>query len=225
LAKNSKRGVDYFLANSGGKTNSKNAGDQIGQFGNLCVMMSGGAKAYVFQVPDSAKQSVKDGVWTIEMEQTTVCVSLLGLEPPTKGGGGRGGHGGAAEAGDSLYTAKPSAGATRTGFALEVVEGAQRQHAALKVDKDAFVAGRVKVTDAGGKSLEVTYNKESDLPIVARDGEKREWEKECDLYKPVQGGNAPMSLGWKTGKLHVEAGGHVLDETVTADGKVTFTAK
>ena len=73
-----------------------------------------------------------------------------------------------------------------------------------------------------GRVLEMTYNTETDLPVLVRNGKARQWDKELGLYKPV-GAAGPVGLGWKTGTLEVRAGGHTFTQTVTKDGKVTFT--
>ena len=79
------------------------------------------------------------------------------------------------------------------------------------------------LTGIDGRKLTVTHNAESDLPIVVRDGQKRDWDR-YDLYRSV-GASSPMSLGWKKGTLRIEAGGHVFEQTVTPGGKVTFSEK
>jgi hypothetical protein len=59
-------------------------------------------------------------------------------------------------------------------------------------------------------------------PKVWRNGKFHDWDEHLSLYKPAVGGSAPASLGWKTRKLHVEAGGHTFDATLHKDGRYEF---
>lgn len=78
------------------------------------------------------------------------------------------------------------------------------------------------LTGSDGRKLEVTYNKDTDLPQVVRNGVARQWDKEFDLYKPI-GSTAPVSLGWKKGTLRVEASGEVFTQTLDEQRQVKFT--
>jgi hypothetical protein len=219
LADNAKRGVDYFLANSGKKVNSKNAGDQIGQLENLCVFLNGRGQPFIFQVPDTAKQSVEGEVWFVELEKTYLAVRLINLNAPAKTGGIK-------HKGDSYYTAAAKGGGL-SGFTLIIGEAPQYRSFAdfkaavakssTKVDGDA-----VTLADGAGKTLAVTYNRQNDLPKVVRNGQARDWTKEFDCYRPAAG-DGPVSLGWKTGTLTIKAGGQTFTQSVDPKtGKVSL---
>jgi len=223
LAYNTARSVDYFLANSGRKINSKNGGDQIAQYRNLCVFLNGRGQQFMFQIPDSAKQSTEDGVVFIEMERTYLAlrpINIGGLEK--QGGGGRGGP----PAGDGYYVAKGGGGVT--GFALEIGEESVHKDigafkAAVKAKSKLTLDGdKAKLVGTDGRVLEVTYNRENDLPVVMRDGKPRDWSKEFDMYKAVDvaEGDAPLMQGWKKGELRINAAGQRFTQTIDKDGKV-----
>jgi hypothetical protein len=101
------------------------------------------------------------------------------------------------------------------GFALEVGElGTHGSYAAFKqavmsrsqLQTSGLVNGSIHLTGMTGDRLRLTHNPNNDLPIVSRNGDRYDWQQSRDLYKPAEG-NFPISLGWKTGKLRIEAGG------------------
>ena len=220
LAKNTQRGVDYFLANTGKKLNSKNAGDQIAQYRNLCVFLNGKGNAFSFQVPESTKRTFDHGIWFIQMEGATLAVRLISLAEPAKDGPAPKGKD------DSIYSAKSTGGAL-SGFALEIATPAEAR------DLPAFIkniqsAGKLELAGdhvtflgSNGNKLEVTFNRQNDLPQVTRDGIARDWNKQLAMYQPVDS-DGPVVQGWKTGSLTIKAAGHTFVESVDKDGKVTF---
>ncbi|MEH2461157.1 hypothetical protein [Nostoc sp.] len=46
------------------------------------------------------------------------------------------------------------------------------------------------------------------LPKVWRNGRYHDWQKHFAVYQSVDGNKIPVDLGWKEGKLRVEAGGY-----------------
>ncbi len=221
LAWNTKRGVDYFLANSGKKMNSKNELDEIAQYRNLCIFLNGGGQGFGMQIADTATQSSEDGVWFIEMEKTYLAIRPINLGPPAKQAGGRG------PAGDSAYFAA-AAGKGLTGFALEAGEQSAYKSmagfkAAIKAKSKLEQDGEhFTLTGADGRKLESTFNRKNELPLVMRDGKSRDWTKEFDMYKPADG-QGPITQGWKTGSMKLNAGGQTFTESIDENGKVTFS--
>jgi YD repeat-containing protein len=67
----------------------------------------------------------------------------------------------------------------------------------------AKVAGnRAEFTAASGARVALTWDGQAKLPAVERDGQPHDWEKHRALWQ-----NGPVTLGWKEGRLVVEAGG------------------
>jgi hypothetical protein len=61
------------------------------------------------------------------------------------------------------------------------------------------------------------------MPKVFRDGVARDLGPDTwAMWRPADGGVAPVSLGWKRGVLHVEAGGKTFDAELARDGRYTF---
>lgn len=226
--------VQYVLLNSGRKMNSKNAGDQVGQHGNLLVFLrrattAKGPAEIAFQLPAGVAPEIDGERWWIALERCWLCVHALNLAAPAgpvAQGGRKGG------AGDPLWIAKPQ-GEGFCGVAIEVGDaGAFADLAAFKAavaakgscDRAALAEGRVQLVGSDGRRLAVTWNAENDLPRVERDGVARDWTREFDLYRPTRG-EGPISLGWKQGALTVRAGGKIFTQTVTAEGAVTFTER
>ena len=225
LAYNSKTGVDYFLANSGKKLNSKNGGDQVAQYRNLCIWLrAGDGKEFRFQIPGWATVEDAGGVKHIKLEKTWIALRPVNLVWPQSGQ--KDGKSGA-----MLWTAKQGGGAV-AGFAVEI--GDEKSHGTYEKFKQAIATAsrlelgadqpKASLVGSDGRKLEMIYNKSSDLPGVVRDGKPRQWDKELDLYKPAEG-DAPISLGWKQGTLRIEAAGQTFAQTVAEDGKVTFEVK
>lgn len=219
LSHHDTRGVEYFLA--GSKLNGKMAGEQMGQYRNLCVFLTKHGKVN-FQWPKAAQVQYDEGVWWIGLEKSYLAVRPIALERPAPGSG-------KVDTADQIMSAN-GVGSGLRGFALET--GDRDQFKTMDdfrkavSGKGAFTfaadKGVATLTGSDGRKLEVTYNKETDFPQVVRDGIARQWDKEFDLYKPI-GSTAPVSLGWKKGTLRVEAGGEVFTQTLDEQRQVKFT--
>jgi hypothetical protein len=107
-------------------------------------------------------------------------------------------------------------GKNYAGFALEVGEekaaGSYEQFKAAieqksRLDLRALAAGKVTLQGADGKTLQLTYNPDYLLPVLERDGKWFDWSRHFALYDSQTADGAPISLGWKQGKLQVKAGG------------------
>jgi hypothetical protein len=114
-----------------------------------------------------------------------------------------------------------------TGFALEV--GELDTHGSYEAFKQTvlsrtqlqlggLVNGTVQLVDVNGDRLRLSHNPKTELPIVARNGVWYDWLKSRDLYQPVDG-SSPISLGWRTGKLRIEAGGLAFETNVFAENQ------
>ena len=229
LAYNAKDGVDYFLANSGKKLNSKNGRDQIAQYANLAIFLrAADNQPFMFQVPKGATVESSNGTWYIGMQKTYLALKLINLENPAETKNTDKGN----KASDQKFFAAKQTGGPVAGFALVVGEEGQYKNfadfkqqiaAGAKLDLAALADGKASLS-AGGKTLAMQYNKANDLPVVIRDGKQRNWAEEKDLYRTVLGEHL-VSLGWKDGTLKITAGGKTFTQTVTEDGKVSFEEK
>ncbi|MFP4056203.1 MAG: hypothetical protein ACLF0G_04975 [Candidatus Brocadiia bacterium] len=230
LAHNSQHGVDFFVAFTGKKWNTKRAGDQMGQYRNLVVWLRpADGTPFGFLAPRSAAARVADGTWFFELERTWLAVRPIGLQPYARQEAKK------FHRGYDDYVVARAESAERkapyVGFALEVGEAGAHPSAEAfrravktqgKLDLSALDEGKVVLTGTDGHTLAMSHNPDSDLPAVVRDGQPMAWGKHFELYRPI-GARGPIALGWREGTLRVEAGGEVFTQTVSPDGKVTFS--
>ncbi len=228
LAYNGKRGVDFVVMWTGKRYNTKRAGDQIGQYGNLCIHLRKDADSYSAMIPKSATVETEGGITFGKLEKTWIALRPVNLGE-LKVQGLKGKDAGTYKESQMLTAA--ASGNGLAGLAMEVGES-PTSYAAFKaavkskgkLDLSKLAQNEVELTGSDGRELLVTYNTENDLPTVCRDCKPRVWYHEQDLYKSV-GQDGPVNLGWKEGTLTVKAGGHTFTQTVTEDGKVTFSEK
>ncbi|MBE9127790.1 MULTISPECIES: hypothetical protein [unclassified Coleofasciculus] len=231
MAYNSQRGVDYFVANTGGDRvrPGKNPGDQIGQYRNgLLWLRPASDNSFFFQLPKTAKAEIEEGIWFFELEKTWLAVHPINLSfyvnvdiPDEK-------FAKFYSQEQTLKAITPRSG--YAGFALEV--GEPQSHGSYEAFKEAVKAksqldlsdsstGTVQFTGAMGNRLKLTHNSPNELPRLTRNGVEHDWFNHFELYKPSDG-KAPISLGWKTGTLRVEAEGSTFEATVGEDRKARF---
>lgn len=244
---NSKRGVDYFVANTGklGEHSVKNEGDQIAQYENLLIWLrpaDRGERTFYFQLPHSARREVAGGVWFAEMEKTYLAIRPIQLPAYTDYSlplvsdeiDKRTQQPKPNERGvlyqDEQFFETTAEGKGYAGFALEVGETSehgsfqafQRAIAAEgKLDTSRLAEGRATLTGTDGKTLAIRHNAENDLPEVLRDGAAWDYSDHQDVYRP-EGSSGPITQQWLSGTLTVEAAKHRFTCTVTADGNVTW---
>ncbi len=223
MAYNQERGVDYFVANTGGGwvKPGKNSGDQVGQYRNLVIWLRPASEQpFFFQLPKSANAEIEEGIWFFELEKTWLAIHPINLAPYTEVTIEK-------QKLAQLYSQEQTLKATTTGkgyagFALEV--GEQESHgsysafkqtikAKSQLDLSNLATGTVAFTGANGNRLQLTHNAKNELPILLRNGIKYDWLQQLELYHSSNRGK-PISLGWKTGKLRVEAGELVFEATV-----------
>ncbi len=230
---NARRGVDFLVVNTGGEWAGpgKRGGDQMAQLHNCAIWLRpvmDKPASFCFQVPKTVTRETEDGIWFLRFERTWVAIRPIGLGEPEA----------LAVAGKRvrLYVGQrtlkaPTRDGGYAGFAMEV--GEQQTHGAYadfkqkvasrgRIDLGGLAAGTAVLTSSAGATLKLTHDPDSDLPTVIRDGKPREWAKELDLDRPV-GASGPIALGWKTGSLRIEAGGHRFEQAITADGEVEHT--
>jgi hypothetical protein len=228
LAWNPDRGVDYVVAYSGGKYNTKRSGDQMGQYRDLLIYLRPADQPFGFMLPKTAEVETDGDVWFVKLAKTYLAIRPINLRRPerveAKGKTAK-------RYPDETWLKAEATGDGLAGFAMEVGEEPscggfkdfkRAVRAEGELDTGKLADGEVALVGTDGRRLTMRYNRESDLPVVLRDGERYRWMENFELYKPVDA-EGPVSLGWKEGTLEVRAAGCVFTQTVTADGKVTFS--
>ncbi|MDY7014328.1 MAG: hypothetical protein SVX43_12155, partial [Cyanobacteriota bacterium] len=228
MAYNSQRGVDFFVANTGGEgvRPGKNPGDRVGQFRNLLVWLRPANQSFSFQIPKAAKMEIEEGIWFFQLERTWLAVHPIQLMSYR-------------ELSDRAEEAKQrypeermlhaiAIGRGYAGFALEVGEAESHgSYARFKqtvkqnsqLNLDALDRGTVNFRGSNGNRLELTYNSDNELPFLKRNGRIYNPSQQFDLYETVLG-SPIVSLGWKQGTLQVNAGEKQFSTTVTQERTV-----
>ena len=227
MADNSQRGVDYFVANTGGKwvQPGKKPGDEIGQYRNLLIWLRpADGVPFFFQLPKTALIEREKGIWFLQLEKTWLAlypINLTESQPVTIPN----------PKFARRYSQEQTLKATTTGnnyagFALEVGEitsGGSYENFKDKVlrnnhlDLTKLEQGQVSLRDRKNRTLELIYNRRNLLPRLKRDGIVHNWSEHFHLYHNPESNNSPIALGWKQGHLQVKAGGLSWQMTVTKE--------
>ncbi len=231
MAYNSRRGVDYFVAstNKPGEHALKRTGDQIGQYRNLLIWLRPArpAETFYFQWPQSAAVQKLDDITFVKLEKTWLAIWPIRLEPlnPWQAEGKL-----AERYHHESFCAAATTGHSYAGFALQVGEEpadgsfeqfAARVTAGSKLTLTKLDKGEVTLISHQGHKLTLVHNRQNDLPHLFRHDQDHQWEKNFDIYKPLDA-DGPICLGWRRGTLRVTAGGQMFQCTVTVEGKVSF---
>jgi hypothetical protein len=238
VAQNSKRGADYVVANTDSILGQmfKREGDQVAQYRNLAIWLrpAAPAKTLYWQVPQTAKIEVRDGVTFLALENTWLAIRPINLgsmqtkspvdvvDPKKK-------EETAKAYGGEQILAFETTGDTYAGFAMEV--GEPQSHGSYdafvrdvlakgKLDVTKLKAGTATLTGVDGKTLSITHNDRNELPAVARDGKPVDFKQQTDVY------TSPfIAQKYLGGTLRVEAGGKVFEGTYDEKKGYTFTNK
>lgn len=216
MAYNSQRGVDYFVANTGGQwvRPGKNSGDQIGQYRNLLIWLRPASSTkFFFQLPQTAKAEIEEGIWFFKLEKTWLAIYPINLnsyQKVTINNKKLAKH----------YNQEETFAATNisnqyAGFALEV--GEKESHGDFNNFKDNILRksqlnlsdldkGIIELKGSNGARLQLTYNQNNLLPILVRNGIQHDWSGHFALYDSLNPNHEPISLGWKQGILKIQAG-------------------
>ncbi len=235
-------GLVDFLLTTGGTGNiavANAGGDRVGHYRNLVLYLNGSdPKApFRFAATRQLPHEIDRGVLFIRGDRTWVAIRPihLAIDPePVFTREALGLKKGRRQESDRpmvIHAAGDGAGAVR-GFAMELGEKATHgDYTAFKAKVlaksavetgDTDAAGRQKVTFTGSDGSTVALKLGEDLPQLWRNGVLHDWDRHRALYSPADGGRAPVSLGWKQRKLHVEAGGYAFDGEVTEKGRYRF---
>lgn len=207
LVDHPERGVDYVIPTTGklrnGVTNTA-GGDRIAQYrgGALYVNPKGDVPFHILG-PEDAKVVKAGEVRILDLDHTWVAFVPIDLE----WGGGA-----------SKLNGKGF------GFAMEV--GHRESHGDLNAFRKA-VTDQMEVT-RDGKGAMVRFSDGRTLALeddgtVLRDGEEHDWvDDHRFLWQPADGGDTPLSLGWKERRLTVEVDGYRFEAELREDGSYVF---
>jgi hypothetical protein len=211
LARNEDTGADYFIPSTGtgGPVTSSAGPDRIAQYRNLALWLNRESVPFQFFMQEPADAETRGDVLFLKFQKTWLAVHPLNLEwgewenlqaPDWR------------DTEEKLLRAHPTDGKLR-GFAVEVSDhGFHDSYEAFRtavLDTRPIEMNGDKVTFHGsrGHSVGMAYDP-SRRPTVFRNGNAHSWADHYSLYKPADGSNAPVSLGWKERTLHVRAGGY-----------------
>ncbi len=188
MVENSARGVDFFVANSGSKFNTKRSDDQVAQYQDKVIWLrptGAGISDFSFQLPDSAvlDRTSSPGVWYVKFadDETWIALRPINLSYSSAGDAG------SSYPEETKVTAGVS-GSDYFGFAMEVGEkgGSDGEFAdfaafrsaveAASLDTSNLASGDVTLHAADGTFLRSVYNTSNDLPEVYRNSpEAYDW--------------------------------------------------
>jgi hypothetical protein len=214
MAYNSMRGVDFFVANTGGSWvhPGKNNGDRVGQFENLLIWLRPATQTpFFFQLPKTAKAEVENGIWFFKLEKTWLAIRPINLNPyvgvtindrkygpiyrdeqTLRSTIGRGEY-----AGFALIVGEHETYGTYEEFKSEI---AQKSY----LDLAQLDRGQVQLQDPQGNTLQLTCEPDTLLPALIRNGKPFDWSENFALYNSESSDEAPIFLGWKQGILTIK---------------------
>ncbi len=228
MSKNTQRGVDYFVANTGLDylTAGKKPRDQIGQYQNILIWLhhqpqdSDYKPDLFWQLPKNTVKEIEDNIWFFQLENSWLAMFPLNLndyqladlekDKIYQKSKKRGSNYRYSE--EQVLQAK-NLGTNYFGFALIVGDETEYQDyssfkQAIKkrtnLDKSNLDKGEVTLISPQGKSLQLTYNQSNLLPKIIRDGNIHNWLDNLALYNSQNSDNIPIYLGWKEGKLSIK---------------------
>ncbi|AFY32905.1 hypothetical protein [Calothrix sp. PCC 7507] len=218
MAFNSRRGVDYLIAATGTDptkiSTSSVGGDNVAQYRNLVIWLNNKPLApFQFLLPKSAFWETHNGVTFIRYEKTWLALTPINLRIEginfiaTQKIQSR-------YPDDQILTATGTA-KTVAGFALEV--GEQETYGNWENFQQSVVSkSRLNIEQINKPEVEYqgVFGKVKlqyqgvGLPKVWRNGRHHDWRQHFAVYQSADGHQGPIDLGWKKGKLTVEAGGY-----------------
>ena len=232
LAENSRRGADTIIAFTSLDYNHSHAsatagGDRIAQCrGSAVWLNAAGGTRFHFFLPRSAEIVAEGRRTYVKLEKTWLALHWINAESAVRDDaatarvcGGR-----KPFPDDQVWTATGGEGAC--GFALEIGEPESHGDFASfrrsledksRLDLTRLGAGEAHFTSADGTRVGLRLVP-AGRPVVFRDGREHDWKSHWPLWA---GDRSPISLGWKTGDLRVDAGGQSFRGTLR-DGTYVF---
>ena len=77
-----------------------------------------------------------------------------------------------------------------------------------KINLQELNQGKLEVNNTKNKSFKYVYNKSNLLPILYRNNKLYNWQEHKDLYRTIAENRELINLGWKQGRLTINAGGY-----------------
>lgn len=202
MAFNLRRGVDYFIASSGGdadKISTSSVGNNaIAQYQNLAIWLNDKPAPFQFFLPKSAQVEILRGNLFIKLEKTWLVIAPINLEFGTVNSNLN------RYPDNQILTATSTSNST-SGFVLEV--GESESHHTWEEFKQSFLlSSKVKIDGAiaeyvSSKNTKLKLQHQGrELPKVWRNGHLHDWRSENEVYhsdKPL------IYQGWKSGNLNL----------------------
>jgi hypothetical protein len=209
LVDDARQGVHYIIPSTGklknGVTNTA-GGDRIVQYkGGALYLNRGGNVPFHILAPETANIVESGDIRILDLDHTWVAFIPVDLKW-TGGSSKLNGEG--------------------MGFAMEV--GNKASHGNLGNFQKA-VASKTKIQKQGS-DVAVVFSDGRSLALkndgtILRDGQVHDLAKDHrSLWQPVQGGDTPLSLGWKERKLVVSAGGYRFEAELKENGDYVFSS-
>ncbi len=229
MAYNSQRGVDYFVANSGGRlvNPGKKPGDQIGQYRNLLIWLRPPSKSnFNFQIPKNARVEVENNIWFFKLEKTWLAIHPINLKPYQEVINKKERY-----SQEKFFKAEKK-GENFYGFVLEV--GEKESHGTYQQFKnnikeksqlnlEKLTRGIINYQGSNQQTLQLIYNPVNLLPIIIRNGNLHQWSENFALYNSKTKDKSPIFLGYKEGKLQVKTGEYEFKTQVSNERKVVVS--
>ena len=229
MAYNSQRGVDYFVANTGGKLarQGKMPGDQIGQYRNLLIWLRPNSQSnFSFQIPKNAIAEIEDDLWFFKLEKTWLAIHPINLKPYQEVINNK------EKYAQERFLTTVIKDEKFYGFVLEV--GEKESHGTYqqfkeKVKKksqlnlEKLTRGIVNYRGSNQQSLQLIYNPVNLLPMIIRNGKLHQWSENFALYNSQTKDQSPIFLDYKEGKLQVKVGGYEFETQVSNERTVVVS--
>lgn len=219
-----KNGTEVFALSPDRKLNTKLKGSQIGQYKNLAIWMSDQReRPWHIYATEGLEMEEMGGVTFYKSDNAWLALRTHGvgdLTSTTMKGKKQLGNP-TAQWWTADHQAEWNFFSVELGEKGEYTSFSEFRDAVLKqgdltVDPERL---RVVLTSGKGRVLETRYNSEKDYPVVIRDGEARDWDDPAEwaLWRTT-GDSTVVDLGWKEGRLTVNAGGHSFEASFELDG-------
>ncbi len=234
MTENSKRGTDTIIVATStqgykGISTGTIGGDHIAHFRNLVLWLNKNPSTpFYFLLPKSTEIETDSNITFVKLEKTWLALKLINVKP--NGIDEEATKQVCQEKGknimplDHVWSATGSLQGT-CGFALEIGEkDSHSDYATFKKSvkaKSKLIHSAENFEYVGCDGNKVGASFAGEQFKVLRNGIERDWNKDWDLWQSADGGDSPITLGWKKGTLRVSAGGRVFEGTMK-DGKYSF---
>lgn len=218
-------GCDYVIPSTQKKGNiaiNRSGTDRIAQYRNNLVWLNRDSQTPIhIAIPKRAEVSMDQGIAFVDLGATWLAVAPINATLHGTNDKLTGQHSLNEKHGDYLTVLEGTGTAEApalAGFAIEVGEeggpaadfAAFKQAVLAKAELAITVAEgttQARWTSSTGDQVGLDWNG-SGAATPYRAGNAFDWSSQQDVFAPANGGDAPISLGWKEYRLHLAAGEH-----------------